>query len=341
MTTETKAGPIPIERIAADLQAEDLALTLEEQARYPVKSWRATHLSHPCEAYAYFMRTAWREAELPSPELQDRFEVGKQTEPLVLARVERVAARIGGEVRRVKDKFHDGKTDIGGEVDALLRMNEGNRYGLPRGTQLVLEVKTVSPYLWDSCRTIEDLKVDEWMGRYFGQVTIYMFLSGLEHGLFVVQNLNGQRRYLPFSLDYALADALLAKAGRLSEALTAAEPQIKRIAKPSVCRGCPVFTVCKPPLAYGPGAEFADEAELIAGLRRRADLLIEYPDRLVKDLEKLDKAIKTTLKEAAARAKTDTLIVGDWMATLKTNKAGAVSVKIEPLESVPKEGDAP
>lgn len=337
MTTKS-AIEIPVEQIAEDLAAEDLSLTLEEQKRIAPKSWWVSHLAHPCEAYPYFMRTAWREAELMSPEVEDRVRVGREREPFVLDRVQRVATRIGAEVRRVRETYHDDEIDAGGEVDALLRMNHGNRYGLPARTQLVLEVKTVSPYIWDGCRDLAALRAHEWLGRYFAQVTLYMYLSGIEFGLFVLENLNGQRRYLGFRLDYALADALIAKAKRLTEAKEKSEPPA-RIAQPSVCRGCPVFAACQPPLMYGPGAEFADEAGFIAGLEERARLERAVDQAAVKALKKADDAVKATAKAAAEKLGTDTLIVGDWTIQLKRQKNGT-RVLIQPLTVGSPDGSA-
>lgn len=331
-----------VEKVAEALQREHETEILEGRKRQPVHSNRASLLAHPCDAYLYYWRTAWEEATPLPLEAIERMGVGTEAEPHILDHCEILARRIGAGVIRHHDTAYDEKLKMSGRVDALLKLNKENKLGLPAGGKMVLEVKTVSPNLWGDVQDLEGLKQNRWTAKYWAQVTVYMYLTGIEHGIFALRSLSGRFRPLPFTIDYAYAEQLLQKTERINQAVEAKEPP-EKIARPDVCRDCPFLaTACRPPLKYGPGAEFADEPELIRALERRQELLEKTKgcEDDHKEFKKVDKKVKATVKSATEKSGTDTLIVGGWLLERDVRprkgywvKDGqTVKVKIKPLE---------
>jgi len=289
---------------------------------WPVRSNRASEIGHHCIRYLYYMRTAWQEKPLPELGLLKIFEEGKVQERAVSDMLREIGLQVNQQQRGIDLKAYE----IGGQIDGnscpLIeedwpdwpRTDDGKLMWVPT------EIKTMSPWIWDSINTYEDLIHSDkhWLRKYPGQLQIYML--GIEQplGLFILKNKTTydiKDVWVP--LDYDLANSLLDKATRINECMAKGEPP--EGVETGYCRQCPFNVLCRPLITSGAGAEIFENAELEELLAVREQYA---EDRKIFD--QADRKVKATFKELP-----ETFIVGDWFVDGKIIQRKAIPAKPE------------
>lgn len=258
----------------------------------PVHTTRASSLGEDCERRLVYERTAWQMRTPHPPELQAIFDLGNELEPYVIRELEALGAKV---VQRGKD-YHDAAHDLTGHVDAKLEIP-----GIPK--LVPTEIKGLNPFTAGTISTIYDIRghKDGWVRKYYSQLQTYLHLDKSDLGLFALLNkVSGAIQFIDCPLDEEFAKGLLAKADRIRDAVRSETLPERHLTQD--CDRCPFLHVCLPDRSYGPGAQFLDNAELEAMLKRRSEL-----DPLRKEYEQLDKAIKASLPQTEAP-----IVVGDW-----------------------------
>lgn len=267
---------------------------------------RASSIGHPCLRFLYLSRTS--DQQVPHDEtLQAIFDVGNVFEGYVLRELEEAGIKI---LQRGRD-FVDRTLELSGHIDA--------RLGLPDlgGMEIVAELKSMNAHTWDRVNSIEDMLTgrEEWLRRYVAQLTVYLYLSNEELGVFVLANkTTGMIKVIPLALDYAYAESLLKKAEVVRDAVRSGTPPDRLAGHADVCARCSFRAVCCPPI-INEGVQFLGE-EVAALLERRAEL-----DAAASEYDAIERQLKASI------AKPGEYLAGSWVIVARETERKAFSVK--------------
>lgn len=257
---------------------------------------RASEAGHPCERYLVLARLHPEMKALHDLGLQRIFDEGRLHETALLRELEEA----GFELAEQQRAFTWPKFQLTGHVDAMIGVN---------GAGLPLEIKSVSPHLFESVKAMAPADFLEarqvWLRKYPAQVLLYCLMAGKDTGLMLLKNkstgekcLKVFRLYEDGFLEYT--EGILKKLERVNAWVEKGE------APPPTpcdeCRGCGFEkTVCFPGRDYGPGYDLLADPELTEQLERWAELR-----PVAQEYEALDKSIKEKVKGRSA-------IIGDFI----------------------------
>jgi CRISPR/Cas system-associated exonuclease Cas4 (RecB family) len=255
---------------------------LAEQRRLtPQHSLRASTLGFPCERRLFYDRSAWSEAALPSIDVQGIFLAGHDYEANLIRRLEEAGYRWRRHHRAVEWKA----VGITGHIEGELS-EDGETWTLA-------EIKGLHPFYYDRVQDWRDfLHMGPIYAQYPAQIQLYMLLENVEQAVLIVGQKGSYRlKFLPVTLDFDYAEALIQKAERVTQAVAAQDGGPPRVTDRQVCRVCPYLTICLPDQDAGAGAEFVADPDFVARLEQRealAPAARTYAD--------LDQAIKAQVK---------------------------------------------
>ena len=264
--------------------------------QYPCHTNRASEMGHPCARYLYYNRTAWQEKALPDVGLQFVFDIGNVMEELVLQDLREAGFTVLEQQRMFEWKEHQ----ITGHIDGKILID---------GTAYPVEIKSVSPFVFNAINSIEDMKKSKYlyMRKYPAQMTLYLLMDEKERGVMLFKNKStGALKEIWVNLDYELGEALLKKAELVNECVRKGEPPEGIEYDEAVCGECAFKHICLPEVV-GKEFEVAEDKELAELLNRWWEL-----KKYVKEYEELDKELKQKL-EGKKIAVGDFLINGKWM----------------------------
>lgn len=278
--------------------------------RRPVHSNTASKLGWPCPAgarYVALRRTHWQAAPLPEPELQMIFDEGITQEKALL----RDLQDAGLELIEQQVTVDWREFQITGHLDAKILID---------GKAIPLEVKSLSPFSWESHRCIDDFLHSKWpwMRGYPGQLLLYMLLSNSEQGLLITKNkATGRLHAIDFSLFTYLSEAeeLLQRAKEVNRHIAAGTVPDAAPFEEWVCGKCDMFAVCQPPITGAPPDVIMDD-ELLEKLEERETLDIPR-----KRYENLDKEIKNLFEKSEG-----TRLCGDFVIETKITQKERVKM---------------
>ena len=188
---------------------------IESKARkikaYPVNSNRASDLGNPCLRYHVLNRTRWEEKSLHDVGLQSVFDLGNDIEEIAL----RELAEAGVKVVEQQKPFNWKEYQITGHLDGLVLL-DGNAYPL--------EIKSCSPFVFDSIGTIDDIKKGKYayLRKYPVQLNLYLLMSNIGRGVFLFKNkVTGAYKEIWMDLDYELGEEALKRAEAINAHLAA------------------------------------------------------------------------------------------------------------------------
>lgn len=274
---------------------------------YPVHANRASEAGHPCLKYLVFNRTRWEEKALPDVSLQFVFDEGNIHEAAFL----RELSESGVKVMEQQRPFSWPKFELTGSIDAKVSLN-GER-------PIPLEFKTMSPFVFNSINSSEDLIHGKYvyLRKYPAQMSLYMLMDSIDKGLMVCKNkVNGQLKEIPFTLDYEYAEGILKR-------LEAVNYHVKAGTVPEqewmddVCPDCPYLHISFPD-RKGTELQMIDDPELAAKLDRW-----EILKASVSEYKSLDEEIKEAIKGKEKISVGNFLITGKWV----DNKGGVREIK--------------
>lgn len=260
----------------------------------PCHTNRASELGHPCERFLVFRRTRWQDAILHDVSLQFLFDEGSLHEQAVLRELNEAGVPIIEQQRDYEDKA----TLITGHVDGKIPV-EGAAYPL--------EIKSMSPYIWQRIETVDDLMTGPvHLRKYPAQLQLYMLLSNSEKGVLLLKNkATGQVKELWMDLDLDFAESLLKKAERINAHVAAGTVPAPIEYDEAICGRCAFQHVCLPDVKRD-AMDLLTDPDIEAKLTRRAEL-----EPLKKEFESLDKEIKGKTKDV------EKAIIGDFLITGK------------------------
>jgi len=278
---------------------------LAKREVWPVRSNRASAMGHHCIRHLYYLRTAWEQMPMHDVGLLEIFEEGNVQERNVEDMLRRFGLQLNQQQRAISMETYE----IGGQIDGNCHPSIPEDWpGWPledngKPMWVPTEIKSMSPWIWDSINTYEDLVNSDkhWLRRYPGQLQIY--LLGIEKpvGLLILKNKTTYRiKDIWVPLDYELANEMLDKASAVNEAIAKNEAPDR--VETGYCRECPFNVICQPLITTGAGAEIFDNPEL--------EELLEIRDKNAESrtlFDQADRKVKAMIKELP-----ETFICGDW-----------------------------
>ena len=260
---------------------------------YPCHSNRASQLGAKCIRQLVYFRLDWEKQILPDPGLQSVFDEGNLHEKAVKRLLEDCNYTIVESQRSLSDTLLK-KYNISGHIDFFISKGSGR--------QVLAEVKSMSPYIWESTHELSDFDRYSWSRKYVPQMQIYLFGTGENEGVFILKNKsNGQIKTIPCFLDLEIAESLLQKAEQINAFVKSGEYP-DRISDIDECKHCPFSHLCMPDM-INDQSTMLDDPELILMLERREEL---HP--MAKEYEKVDKEIKAILKNIHF----ENILIGDF-----------------------------
>lgn len=270
-------------------EAQNAALSADSRV-FPARSWWPSMLGHPCDRFLVWRWVRWEEAALPGPVLQSIFRHGREAQPHIYERLEDMGFDVVREYDRPAQYEPRPGVVISGRPDGKLRGFKGERFPVA----VPFEAKTMYGHAWQRIATADDLQAarSQWIRQYYAQGQLYLLLENVDQGAFVLSNKDtGLLRLLPFMLDYAYAESLLARIERLQPVIARREDPPPIAWEHGVCASCAFAARCYPAKAFGEGASVILDDDFIALLEAR-DAVRESSQRF----RELDDAIKARLR---------------------------------------------
>jgi CRISPR/Cas system-associated exonuclease Cas4 (RecB family) len=270
----------------------------------PVHSNRASEIGHPCAAHLFFLRTRWQERPLIDVSLARIFAEGRLHEKAVLS----LLADAGIEVVEQQRSFDWPEHKITGMVDGKIRID---------GKLLPLEIKSMSPYNYDSINGIADMvNADRYyLQKYPAQLTAYCLMTNESQAVLLLKNkVSGEIKDILFDLDFDYAEKLLQKVELVNKCVADGTPP-PAVWSENVCSDCDWQDICTVAMNR-PAVEVVDDETLIAKLARLEELKpasTEYG--------KLDKEVSKMVKGVTNR------ICGNWHISGKMCEREGYTVK--------------
>ena len=268
---------------------------------YPVNSNRASDLGHPCVRYHVLNRTRWQEKKLHDVGLEMIFNMGNEIERIVLREMD--DARI--KVIEQQKSYSWPEYQITGHGDGNI-LDEGNIYPF--------DIKSSSPYVFDSIKSLSDLTNGKYvyLRKYPVQLNLYMAMEKAPKGLFIFKNkVTGRLKEIWMDFDQLLLDETLEKATAINKHVADGTLPDPIDYDDQISGRCPFAHICIPD-RIGKEVEISDDAELESLIKHALEL-----EPTAKEYEKLDKEISALVKEK------EKLLVGDYLVTGKwVNRAG-------------------
>lgn len=260
----------------------------------PVNANRASQLGHECLRYHVLERTRWSEKSLHDVRLQMVFDMGREIEEIVLKELREA----GFQVHEGQRAFKDSNYQITGTIDGMLILN---------GDAIPLEIKSASPYAFDSINTVEDIRHHRYpyMRRYLSQVTLYCLLSNKERAILLFKNkVTGQLKEIEVPLDYELGETLLKRAEAINAHVIKGTLPDPIPYDEMLCGECGYKHICLPEVT---GIEVEVDTGELAELLDRLEALKDAK----KEYEDIDGQVK---KLCEGREK---VLAGSWLVTGK------------------------
>ena len=268
---------------------------IEEQKKseitsYPVRANYASQMGHPCLRYLVYNRLNWKDKPLPDLERKLVFDEGHYQEQRVI----RDIMDAGIEIVQLQQPFVWDKYQISGRIDGIIK--EGK-------TRMPVEIKSMSPYTWKSINSEGDLYTRKWYYRnYLAQMTLYLLMTELEQGLFILKNRNtGQLKQILYPLVYEYGEQLIKKAIKINEYVAKNEYPERMEYRADICNSCDFFSLCMPQ-KLRKETQVSTNTELEAMLNRRGEL-----KPLGAELGKIEREIRNRVRDIGK------LICGDWL----------------------------
>jgi len=262
---------------------------------YPVHTNRASDLGNPCIRYHVLNRTRWQEKKPHDVNLQMIFDMGNEIEQIVLRELADAQIKVVEQQRA----FFWPEYQITGHVDGLILGDDSKTYPF--------DVKSSSPYVFDSINTIDDLKRGRYpyLRKYPVQLNLYLLMGNAEKGLFLFKNkVTGQYKEIWMSIDYDLGEETLQRAEAINAHVLAGT-----LPESFDCEDdrCPFEHICLPD-RIGKEVEIVDSDELVELLQRFYTL-----KESASEYEKINKQISKIVEGREKILAGNYFITGKWI----------------------------
>lgn len=285
--------------------------------RYPCRSNRPSSLGYfipslgGCLRRGVLERTNWQDKELHDLKLQYIFDEGREQEKIIILDLLQAGVPIVQQQCPYEMKEHQ----INGMVDTKL---------IDGGKAYPVEIKSMSPYIFDKIYCAADLKKFKHTAAYIVQLNLYMYAEGIDKGLFLLKNKStGAMKQIEVALDYDLVESAL-KAAEVINGHIAAQTLPAMIANIDTCKECPFKLLCLPGKNFGCELQIADDI----GFEQKLDERQRLKDAR-DSYEELDELIKSRVKATIGDKEGLNIIVGKYRITAHKDKRGAVRQEVE------------
>jgi len=265
---------------------------------YPARNNWPSRAGHPCTRFLVWVRTRWGELQKHDAGLQSVFDEGRAHQPNIFDRL----TKMGFEIVETDRPFE--YAGYSGRIDGKIKSFRGERFEKP----IPIEVKTCSPWAFDSLHTEEDIikSKHHYMRGYQHQLNLYMLMDNVEQGAYIFKNkVTGWLKLIPATLDWALADGLVKRSKEIDQMVA------EHIDPPpigyddGICGRCGFLSNCYPPRDFGEGAELITDQTFLDTLARHQEL-----KPLNAEYDSLDKFISKRVKGRALVLAGDYVIEG-------------------------------
>jgi CRISPR/Cas system-associated exonuclease Cas4 (RecB family) len=235
----------------------------------------------------------WEKSPVAGPDLQARFEAGKEFEKLVVRELLEMGFQFEQSQMPVQIKNRSGEIIATGKIDGFIKWE---------GIKIPVEIKSMHPQIFQSIKSADDFRKKPWLRRYTKQLMMYMFGNSCEWGLFIVGDLLGHWKMLPLALDYGEAESILQRLERVHESIKAKRYPDRIVYDQSICGKCPFSAICLQDVIQEEAA-IVDSPELEAQLERHEEL-----KPLAGEFKELHDNIKDSFK-----GKLKTIVGARWL----------------------------
>jgi hypothetical protein len=196
----------------------------------------ASELHHPCDRFLVYARLNWRDRKSKTVDSLFRLKEGSEQEDKLSDLLAKAGFRLKlGQLPLQWDKFQ-----IRGRIDGAIPTTGRKEYPA--------EVKSVSPWYWDSTATIGKIREHNkfWINRICSQLNLYLLMKDAPGGFLILVTFGKKPRILPMLLDYELGELDIQQAERVNK-LVAKEKLPGRIKYASdICGLCDFDHICQP-----------------------------------------------------------------------------------------------
>lgn len=232
----------------------------------------ASEVHHPCDRFLTYCRLHWPERKPKPIESLYRFEEGNIKEDFVEDRLKREGFRLILQEKRLTwDEY-----EISGRADGIMQFE---------GHELPVEIKSISPWFWDTTRTIQQITEHPkfWINKITSQLNLYELFHGQPAGFLVLATFGKAFRILPHLLDLELGEYDIQTCERVNAAVKRGDllPPIKYAS--DVCGLCDFEHICQPVKFTEMTEATEDQARDVLRVLELEPLKREY-DRLWKSL---------------------------------------------------------
>lgn len=325
-----KLSLLRVQEVATNLQRSRMNRLFNKAKNYPARSNRATLVGHPCEAKLFFERTQWQKKKTPSAELQAIFDEGNRHEAAMMQDLQADCAELGYRLVAQQQDFEDRNLSIVGHIDCMIGVARPDA-PVEKWMWVPTEIKSLNPYTFTELNTAADFRdhPKAWITGYYGQMQSYLYLCGLEFGMFYLKNKSsGETKFVPMWIDWDFCTAMIKRVENVNLFLGAGNGEVPpRILKRKYCEDCPFNDHCldaemQKAIALPEYNQIALHAALV-GMEAHSEGAGIY------------EAFKKVAKDQVWAAPHEAFICGKWQIERKVAKDGsrrykAVSKGVEP-----------
>jgi len=285
---------------------------------YPCHTNRASSLGGDCERALVYARTHWEEAAKPDISTIILLQEGDKHEREALADLGRAGFQVIEQQVALEWKVFQ----ITGHLDAVV---------VHEGESIPLDVKSMSPHIWDSIfrrgpgvypweEVREAFQKKPWLRKYLGQITLYELFKSVDRGILLAVNKGtGALAQVNVDLDYDYGEFLLRRAERINGHVAAGTIPDRIPFDDEICPRCAHYTTCLPDHVGREPIAFLDNSIVERLLEER-----ERNEDARKVFEAADERVK---KWAKARTEAKWAI-GPWLLEKKVDGRGT-TIKIK------------
>ena len=274
---------------------DDMLMRKAGTGGYRAKSLHASSIGHPCERFLVYEQVL-ENSKVHPVRVQRIFALGRLYGEQAVVDVIEALRGTDYELSKVERPVPHNEYGIGGREDLAIawRDSEGRQ-------EMPVEVKSMSPFIFDSIKSVEDMKHHKYshIRKYPAQLAVYLHFSDAPQGAFLLRNKStGEYRWIIMHRDYIYAGELLDKATRINKAVKAYRAAADEDTRqdvlpqriqydPNNCDGCNFRTECIPDMSMAEGVTILWESELEAWCNIR-----EMTEEKHKEWKEADEKIK-------------------------------------------------
>lgn len=199
----------------------------------------ASQIGHPCERNLCYHRLNWRDQRPKPAETLFRFDEGNYQERKVLELFNSIGIPLLLQQESLRWDAYKIKGRIDGEVPD---------YAFNNGQSWPVEIKTVSPWYWDTTRTVEEIKhhAKFWIRSIIVQLNTYLLQKEKPGGFLILKTFGKKPRIIPMLIDYELGEETIKKIERVNGAVKLGQLLPRISYDNTVCEMCDFNHLCQP-----------------------------------------------------------------------------------------------